>query len=58
MPLSLVQLRALAAVAHRGSVTGAARDLHYTQPSVSHHLSRPPATTAFVHALTEAASTL
>jgi DNA-binding transcriptional LysR family regulator len=38
--LSLVHLRVLAAVARHGSVTGAARELHYSQPSVSHHLSR------------------
>ncbi len=37
---SLVQLRVLAAVARHGSVTEAARELHYSQPSVSHHLSR------------------
>ena len=38
--LSLVQLKVLAAVARHGSVTEAARDLHYSQPSVSHHLAR------------------
>ncbi|MGN9841313.1 LysR family transcriptional regulator [Nonomuraea sp. H19] len=43
--LSLVHLRVLAAVARHGSVTEAARELHYTQPSVSHHLSRLEAAT-------------
>jgi DNA-binding transcriptional LysR family regulator len=38
--LNLVRLRVLAAVARLGSVTEAANDLHYTQPTVSHHLSR------------------
>src|SRR2546421_425039 len=38
--LNLVHLRVLAAVARHGSVTEAARELHYSQPSVSHHLSR------------------
>ncbi|RAY13721.1 LysR family transcriptional regulator [Actinomadura craniellae] len=38
--LNLVQLKVLAAVARHGSVTEAARELHYSQPSVSHHLSR------------------
>ena len=38
--LSLVQLKVLAAVARHGSVTEAARELHYSQPSVSHHLAR------------------
>ncbi|WP_370615455.1 LysR family transcriptional regulator [Mumia sp. Pv 4-285] len=38
--LSIVHLRVLAAVARHGSVTEAARELHYSQPSVSHHLSR------------------
>lgn len=38
--LSLVQLKVLAAVARHGSVTEAAKELHYSQPSVSHHLSR------------------
>jgi DNA-binding transcriptional LysR family regulator len=37
---SLIQLRVLAAVARTGSVTEAAKELHYSQPSVSHHLSR------------------
>ncbi|OLF15448.1 LysR family transcriptional regulator [Actinophytocola xanthii] len=38
--LSLVHLRVLVAVARHVSVTEAARELHYSQPSVSHHLSR------------------
>lgn len=38
--LNLVHLRVLAAVARHGSVTEAAKELHYSQPSVSHHLSR------------------
>jgi DNA-binding transcriptional LysR family regulator len=42
---SLVQLRVLAAVARTGSITEAARELHYSQPSVSHHLSRLEAAT-------------
>ncbi|NBH01873.1 LysR family transcriptional regulator, partial [Amycolatopsis sp. SID8362] len=33
-------MKVLAAVARHGSVTAAARELHYSQPSVSHHLSR------------------
>lgn len=43
--LSLVHLKVLAAVARHGSVTEAARELHYSQPSVSHHLSRLEAAT-------------
>ncbi|TNC28972.1 LysR family transcriptional regulator [Amycolatopsis alkalitolerans] len=38
--LNLVHLKVLAVVARHGSVTGAAKELHYSQPSVSHHLSR------------------
>ena len=38
--LNLVHLKVLAAVARHGSVTETARELHYSQPSVSHHLSR------------------
>jgi DNA-binding transcriptional LysR family regulator len=38
--LDLVRLKALAAVSVHGSVTAAARELGYGQPSVSHHLSR------------------
>ncbi|MFJ8961605.1 LysR family transcriptional regulator [Lentzea sp. NPDC102401] len=43
--LSLVHLRVLAAVARHGSVTEAAKRLHYSQPSVSHHLARLEAET-------------
>jgi DNA-binding transcriptional LysR family regulator len=43
--LSLVHLKVLAAVARHGSVTEAAKELHYSQPSVSHHLSRMEAAT-------------
>jgi DNA-binding transcriptional LysR family regulator len=38
--VNLVHLSVLAAVARHGSVTQAAKELHYSQPSVSHHLSR------------------
>lgn len=43
--LSLTQLTVLAAVARHGSVTDAAKELHYTQPAVSHHLARLEAAT-------------
>jgi len=43
--LDATRLRVLVAVAHTGSVTAAARELHYTQPSVSHHLARLEAET-------------
>src|SRR5919109_2469339 len=43
--LNLVHLKVLAAVARHGSVTEAAKELRYSQPSVSHHLSRLEATT-------------
>lgn len=43
--LDVVRLRVLAAVARHGSVTAAARELRYAQPSVSHHLSRLEAET-------------
>ncbi|HEY9409574.1 MAG TPA: LysR family transcriptional regulator [Jiangellaceae bacterium] len=43
--LNLVHLKVLAAVARHGSVTEAAKQLHYSQPSVSHHLSRLEAAT-------------
>ncbi|WP_086824161.1 LysR family transcriptional regulator [Allokutzneria sp. NRRL B-24872] len=43
--LSLVHLKVLAAVSRHGSVTEAARQLHYSQPSVSHHLARLEAAT-------------
>ena len=43
--LDVARLRVLAAVARHGSVTAAARELHYSQPSVSHHLARLEAET-------------
>jgi DNA-binding transcriptional LysR family regulator len=43
--LSLTHLRVLDAVARHGSVTEAAKELHYSQPSVSHHLARLEADT-------------
>jgi DNA-binding transcriptional LysR family regulator len=43
--LNLVHLKVLAAVARHGSVTEAAKELRYSQPSVSHHLSRLEAAT-------------
>jgi DNA-binding transcriptional LysR family regulator len=43
--LDVTRLAVLAAVARTGSVTAAARELHYAQPSVSHHLARLEAET-------------
>ncbi|MFG2029865.1 LysR family transcriptional regulator [Streptomyces sp. NPDC048825] len=43
--LNLTQLKVLEAVARHGSVTEAAKELHYSQPSVSHHLGRLEAAT-------------
>ncbi|WP_026928847.1 LysR family transcriptional regulator [Glycomyces tenuis] len=43
--LDIVRLRVLAAVAAHGSITKAAKHLHYAQPSVSHHLARLEAET-------------
>ncbi len=43
--LNVTQLRVLEAVARLGSVTEAARELRYSQPSVSHHLARLEAAT-------------
>ena len=43
--VTLVQLRVLDAVRRHGSVTLAAKELSYTQPSLSHHLSRLEAQT-------------
>ncbi|MFC9435639.1 LysR family transcriptional regulator [Nocardia sp. NPDC057030] len=43
--LNLVHFKVLAAVARHGSVTAAAAELHYSQPSVSHHLARLEAAT-------------
>jgi DNA-binding transcriptional LysR family regulator len=37
--LAMHHLRILQAVAHEGSLSGAARRLHYTQPTISYHLS-------------------
>jgi DNA-binding transcriptional LysR family regulator len=43
--LDVTRLRVLDAVARHGSLTAAARELHYTQPTVSHHLARLEAET-------------
>jgi len=43
--LNLAQLKVLEAAARHGSVTEAAKELHYSQPSVSHHLGRLEAAT-------------
>jgi DNA-binding transcriptional LysR family regulator len=43
--LDVTRLRVIDAVARNGSVTAAARELHYSQPSVTHHLSRLEAET-------------
>jgi DNA-binding transcriptional LysR family regulator len=43
--MNLTHLRVLDAVARHGSVTEAAKELHYSQPSVSHHLGRLEAAT-------------
>jgi DNA-binding transcriptional LysR family regulator len=43
--MNLTHLRVLEAVARHGSVTEAAKELHYSQPSVSHHLGRLEAAT-------------
>src|SRR3954451_9654757 len=43
--LDVTRLRVLDSVARTGSVTAAARELSYSQPSVSHHLARLEAET-------------
>ncbi|TDU82401.1 DNA-binding transcriptional LysR family regulator [Kribbella voronezhensis] len=43
--LNPVHLKVLASVARHSSVTEAAKELHYSQPSVSHHLARLEAAT-------------
>jgi DNA-binding transcriptional LysR family regulator len=43
--LDLTRLRILAAVAKHGSVTGAAKELHYSQPTVSQQLAKLEAET-------------
>ncbi|MBO4270976.1 LysR family transcriptional regulator [Microbispora triticiradicis] len=45
MTIDVVRLRVLVALARAGTVTAAARELHYSQPSVSHHLARLEAET-------------
>src|SRR3954465_2540662 len=43
--LDVNRLRVIDAVARQGSVTAAAKELHYSQPSVTHHLARLEAET-------------
>src|SRR6185436_4774676 len=43
--LDVTRLRIIDAVARSGSVTAAAKELHYSQPSVTHHLARLEAET-------------
>src|ERR687890_2028952 len=43
--LDVTRLRVIDAVARHGSVTAAAKELNYSQPSVSHHLGRLEAET-------------
>src|SRR6202046_4520704 len=43
--LDVIRLRVLVAVARHGSVTAAAVELNYAQPSVSHHIARLEAET-------------
>jgi len=43
--LDVNRLRVIEAVARNGSVTAAAKELNYSQPSVTHHLGRLEAET-------------
>ena len=43
--LDVTRLRVLVAVARTGSVTAAAQEINYAQPSVSHHIARLEAET-------------
>src|SRR5258705_7175443 len=43
--LDVTRLRVIDALARHGSVTAAAKELHYAQPTVSHHLARLEAET-------------
>ncbi|MEV4061143.1 LysR family transcriptional regulator, partial [Nonomuraea dietziae] len=43
--LDVSRLRVLLAVSRTGSLTAAAKALHYSQPSISHHLARLEAET-------------